>query len=43
MRTQTIMESINVVVDNFCDFSEFYKEDAISSLIEDTSEEVVSD
>ena len=33
MRTQTIMESINVVIDNSCDFSEFSKEETIFSLI----------
>ena len=43
MRTQNIMESVNVVVDKFCDFFEFSKEDAISSLIEEASEEAVAD
>ena len=37
------MESVNVVVDDFCNFSKFYKEDAISSLIEEAGEEVTAD
>ena len=39
MRTQTIMESVNIVVDDFCDFSKFSKENSISSPIEETGEE----
>ena len=40
MRTQTVMESVNIVVDDFCDFSKFFKEDAISNIIEEASEGV---
>ena len=39
MRMQTFMESVNVVVDDSCDFSKFSKEDVISSLNEETGEE----
>ena len=34
------MESINVVIDDFCDFSEFSKKYVISSLIEEAGEEL---
>ena len=37
------MESINLVIDNSCDFSEFSKEDVISSLIEKTSHKTARD
>ena len=40
MGTQTIMESINVVVDDANDLSDFLKEENISSLIEESSDEV---
>ena len=43
MRTQIVMETINVVVDNFCDFSKFPKEDVVSSLIEEAVKEVAMD
>ena len=43
MRTQTIMESANVVINDSCDFSEFSKEDTISSLIEDMGDETATD
>ena len=43
MRTQTVMESINVVVDNFYDFSEFSKEYTISSLIEEAGDGAAAD
>ena len=36
MRTQTTMESANVVVDDFSDFVEYSKEDEIQNLMEDT-------
>ena len=39
IRTQTIMESANVVIDHSCDFLEFSKEGAISNLIEETCDE----
>ena len=35
MRTQTIIESANVVVDDFNDFSEFSKEEEIISLLDE--------
>ena len=38
MRTQTIMELVNVVVDDANDFFEFSKEELISSLIDDPDE-----
>ena len=40
MRTQTIMESMNVVVDDANDLSYFSKEENISSLIEESGNEV---
>ena len=44
MRTQTIMESSNVVVDDTNDlsefFKEFFKEENISNLMESTGDEV---
>ena len=43
MRSQTVMETINIVVENFCDFSKFSKEDAISSLIDEAGVEVARD
>ena len=36
MKTQTIMESTNIVIDDFSDFAEYSKEDEIQSLIENT-------
>ena len=39
MRTQTIIESINVVVDDANDFSEFSKEELISDLIDEADED----
>ena len=43
MRTQTAMESANVDVDDSYDFSEFSKEDVISSLIEEIGDETATD
>ena len=37
------MESTNVSVDDSCDFFDFSKENVLSSLIEETSEEVAAD
>ena len=42
MRTQTIMKSSNVVVDDTNDLSEFSKEESISSLMESIGDEVLS-
>ena len=39
MRTQTILELANVVIDNSYDFSEFSKEENISSVIEEIGDE----
>ena len=39
MRTQTIIESVNVVVDDTNDLFEFSKEQLIFSLIDDTDED----
>ena len=39
MRTQTIMESVNVVVDDANDLSDFSKEENISSLIEESGKD----
>ena len=43
MRTQTIMKSTNVVIDDSCDFSKFSKEETISSLIEEVGGETAMD
>ena len=43
MRTQIIMESTNVVIDDSCDFSEFSKEENISSLVEEIGAESATD
>ena len=43
MRTQTIMESVNVVIDDSCDFSEFSNEENISGLIEEIGDEIATD
>ena len=43
MRTQTIIESTNIVIDDYCDFSEFSKEYVISSLIEEIGDETTKD
>ena len=43
MRTQTIMESANVVINGSYDFSVFSKEENISSLIEETGAEIALD
>ena len=40
MRTQTIMESMNVIVDGANDFFEYSKERNISNLIEESGDEV---
>ena len=42
MITQTIMESIIVVINDSCDFSEFSKEETISSLIEEVGDETAT-
>ena len=42
MRTQTIMGSVNIVDDNFCNFFKFSKEDAISSLIKESGGEAAA-
>ena len=42
MRTQTIMELANVVIDDSCDFSKFSKDENISSLIEQTGDEAIT-
>ena len=39
IRTQTIMESVNVAVDDTNDLYEFSKEELISSLIDDADED----
>ena len=43
MRTQTIIESTNIVIDDSCDFSEFSKDNTISSLIEEIRNETATD
>ena len=42
MRTQTIMKSANIVIDDSYDFSKFSNEENISSLIEETSDETTT-
>ena len=39
MRTQTVIESVTIVIDDYCNFSKFSKEDFISNLIKETGDE----
>ena len=43
MRTQTIMESTNVLVDDHSDFSEFSKEEAMNKFVDEAVVEYVLD
>ena len=43
MRTQIVIKSVNIVVDDFCDFSKIFKEKVISRLTEEVNEVVVVD
>ena len=41
MRSQTVMESINVVIDDVRDFSEFSTEEEIDRFIDESNEKIV--